>query len=83
VTNSVRHAKVGVHQTLTLELTGLDDRLRIAVCDPGSELEPRVLPADPTTQGGFGLRLVDQMALAWGVVRTEDATRVWCELPIV
>jgi anti-sigma regulatory factor (Ser/Thr protein kinase) len=82
VTNSVQHANVGVHQSLTLELAWLDDRIRIAVSDPGSELEPRLLPADPTRLGGLGLRLVDQVALAWGVVWTEDATRVWCELPL-
>jgi anti-sigma regulatory factor (Ser/Thr protein kinase) len=82
VTNSVLHAEVGVHKTLVLELTRLDDRLRISVSDPGSELEPRVLPADPTRLGGFGLRLVEQLALAWGMERTADATRVWCDLPI-
>jgi anti-sigma regulatory factor (Ser/Thr protein kinase) len=82
VTNSVLHANVGVHQALNLELAWLDDRIRIAVTDPGSELEPRLLTADPTRLGGLGLQLVDKLAMAWGVVQTASETRVWCDLPV-
>ncbi len=83
VTNSVRHAEVGSHGSLFLELTTLSDRVRIAVIDPGSGPEPRLLPADPVSTGGFGLRLVDQLSLAWGVVReAAGTTRVWCEVPL-
>jgi anti-sigma regulatory factor (Ser/Thr protein kinase) len=83
VTNSVVHAKVGAHASVSLELTMLEDRLRIAVTDPGSELEPKMLGFDPTTPGGFGLRLVDAVSCAWGVARdAAGATRVWCDLPL-
>jgi anti-sigma regulatory factor (Ser/Thr protein kinase) len=83
VTNSVIHANVGSDDALCLQLTPLGDHLRIAVIDPGSELEPRLLPLDPDRAGGYGLRLVDQMSSAWGVVRDPTGTtRVWCDLPL-
>lgn len=83
VANSVIHAKVDCHRTLSVEVMTLDDRLRIAVTDPGADLEPRLLPADAKTPGGFGLRLVERMSSAWGVVREASGrTRVWCELPL-
>ncbi len=83
VTNSVIHANVGIDEALCIELTPLHDHLRIAVSDRGSELEPRLLPLDPATPGGFGLHLIDQMSSAWGVAReASGATCVWCELPL-
>jgi two-component sensor histidine kinase len=83
VTNSVLHAEVGADRAILLELTALGDRLRIAVIDPGSHLEPRILPANPDVPGGFGLRLVHHMSSAWGVIReAAGPTRVWCELPL-
>ena len=83
VTNSVVHANVGHGQVVILELTELADRLRVAVTDGGSEDEPRLLPVDVTTPGGYGLRLIDDMACAWGIRRSSGGTtRVWCELPL-
>jgi anti-sigma regulatory factor (Ser/Thr protein kinase) len=83
VTNSVLHAHVGSHEALVLELTTLRDRLLIAVIDPGSQLEPQMLPANPAAPHGFGLRLVDEMSSAWGVIRdAAGTTRVWCELSL-
>lgn len=81
VSNSVLHANVGPEQTLTVELVRIEDRLRITVIDPGSQLQPRLLAADHRTPGGFGLLLVDKLAAAWGVARDGiGATSVWCEL---
>ena len=70
-------------KALVLELTTLDDRLLIAVIDPGSQLEPQMLAANPAAPHGFGLRLVDEMSSAWGVIRdAAGTTRVWCELSL-
>jgi anti-sigma regulatory factor (Ser/Thr protein kinase) len=81
VTNSVLHAHTGADQSLTVELKTLDDRVRITVIDSGSELEPRMLPANPATAGGFGLLLVNELSAAWGVLRgAGGTTRVWCDL---
>ncbi len=62
VTNSVRHANVRADQALMLEVLTLDDRLRIAVTDPGSTLTPRSAAPDPGTPGGFGLSLVEALS---------------------
>ena len=80
VTNSVVHANVGPRRALTVEVTTLDDRLRIAVTDPGSRLRPRMLPPDPETPGGLGLLLVDELCETWGVSQDLGPTCVWCEL---
>lgn len=80
VTNSVVHADVGPRRTLTVDVTTLDDRLRIVIVDPGSSLTPRMLPADPGTPGGHGLLLVDKLCEAWGVWQDLGPTCVWCEL---
>ncbi len=81
VTNSVLHADVGPHESLTVELIMLDDRVRISVIDPGSHLEPRIRPPDHERSGGFGLFIVDELSEAWGVVRDGiGSSRVWCEI---
>jgi hypothetical protein len=80
VTNSVVHAKVGPRQAVSVEVTMLDDRLRIAVIDPGSPLTPCLLPPGPETPGGLGLLLVDELCEAWGIWQDLGPTCVWCEL---
>jgi anti-sigma regulatory factor (Ser/Thr protein kinase) len=80
VTNSVVHADVGPRRALTVEVTTLDNRVRIAVTDPGSRLRPCMLPPDPETPGGLGLLLVDELCETWGVVQDLGPTCVWCEL---
>ena len=81
VTNSVLHADVGPLRTLTVELVTLADRLRISVIDPGSRLEPRILPPDQDRVGGIGLLIVSELSEAWGVARDGvEGTRVWCDI---
>jgi len=80
VTNSVVHANVDRRRALTVQVTTLDDRVRIAVTDPGSRLTPCLLPPDPETPGGLGLLLVDELCAAWGVWQDLGPTCVWCEL---
>ena len=80
VTNSVVHGNVGPGRALTVDVTTFDDRVRIAVTDPGSRLTPRILPPGPETQGGLGLLLVDELCETWGVWQDLGPTCVWCEL---
>jgi anti-sigma regulatory factor (Ser/Thr protein kinase) len=80
VTNSVVHANAGPRQALSVEVTTLDNRLRIAVADPGSRLRPRMLPPDPEAAGGLGLLLVDELSETWGVRQDLGSTCIWCEL---
>src|SRR5581483_5238684 len=80
VTNSVRHAHVGPQQTLTVECATRADRLRVTVTDPGSGLEPHLQSPDLLTSGGYGLRVVESLSCAWGVVHgPTGTTSVWCE----
>ena len=81
VTNSVLHANVSACLTLTVEVVVVDDRLRISVIDPGSRLEPRIVPHDPERIGGIGLFFVNELSEAWGVARDgTGGTRVWCDI---
>jgi two-component sensor histidine kinase len=83
VTNSVLHAQVGSDQLLTVEVEMMADRLRITVSNPGAEPEPRLRPLDPAVPGGLGLRLLEKMCVAWGVVHEPiDTTAVRCDLPL-
>jgi hypothetical protein len=80
VTNSVVHANVGPSRALSVEVTTFDDRVRIAVADPGSRLTPRMLSYDPQAPGGLGLLLVDELCETWGAWQDLGPTCVWCEL---
>jgi hypothetical protein len=81
VTNSVLHAQVGPDQLLTIDVEMMADRLRITVTNPGAERRPRLRAFDPAAPGGFGLRLLEEMCAAWGIVgEAVDTTGVWCDL---
>lgn len=83
VANGVLHANVGEQDAVLLELTRLDDGVRLSVTDRGSQEEPHIPMPDPEMLHGFGLRVVDQLSLAWGVVRDgAGTTRVWCDVPL-
>jgi anti-sigma regulatory factor (Ser/Thr protein kinase)/anti-anti-sigma regulatory factor len=78
VTNAVVHARTPLR--LRLELHG--DLLHIAVGDASPRLL-RPVPDDPEGEGGRGLRLVERLAVAWGVHHRSDGGKVvWCTLPI-
>ncbi len=78
VTNAVVHARTNLR--LRLELRG--DWLHIAVRD-GSPRLLRLVTANPEAEGGRGLRLVEQLARAWGVHSHPDGGKVvWCTLKL-
>jgi two-component sensor histidine kinase len=72
VTNAVLHGTGEIR--LTIDIAGAD--ARFAVCDEGGGT-PVVSP-EPGPDGGWGLRLVGQLASRWGV--REGRTQVWFEL---
>ncbi len=83
VTNSVRHAGVDADAELSVHLVLFADRVRVTVSDPGSDLEPRLISIGPDATGGFGLRLVDHLSAAWGVLHEPaSTTQVWCDLAL-
>jgi anti-sigma regulatory factor (Ser/Thr protein kinase) len=69
VTNALRHGRGPV----TLRLTADSDGVRVEVADRGSG--PVLVNAAPGAEGGWGLRLVDRLADAWGV--EQGSTVVW------
>jgi anti-anti-sigma regulatory factor/anti-sigma regulatory factor (Ser/Thr protein kinase) len=78
VTNAVVHARTELR--LRLELCG--DWLHIAVHDGGPRLL-RLVSANPEAEGGRGLRLVAELARAWGVQPDPDGGKVvWCTLKL-
>lgn len=76
VTNVVRH--VGTHMFVSVRRRGRS--LGLAVCDGSSVLPPPPGASHP----GYGLRLVDQIAAAWGSVLThrQPGKIVWAVLGV-
>ena len=77
-TNALLHARTEF--TLGLALDG--DRLRLTLAD-GSAVQPRMRrfdSAESTT--GRGLRMVAELAQAWGVEKDGVGKAVWCEFRV-
>jgi two-component sensor histidine kinase len=72
VTNAVLHGTGEIRLIIDVEGTGA----RFAVADEGNG-RPAVRDA-PGPEGGWGLRLVGQLANRWGVL--EERTQVWFEV---
>jgi anti-sigma regulatory factor (Ser/Thr protein kinase) len=80
VTNCVRHAELGPGEAIQLRLRASRTSVRLDVTDPGPGFDPGPVTAhDPTSPGGWGLYIVDQLADRWGVAR-DAGTRVWFEI---
>jgi anti-sigma regulatory factor (Ser/Thr protein kinase) len=83
VTNSVRHASVGVDGEILVEALHLGDHLLVSVVDPGSSHIPHLADAHADQPSGIGLRLVARLSSSWGFARDgSGVTRVWCHLPL-
>jgi len=76
--NVVRHT---TSAQMVVAITVAGGVLRVEVEDGDSARYPYVAPFRPTEPGGMGMRLVDQMASAWGTHQTQDGKCVWFELP--
>jgi anti-sigma regulatory factor (Ser/Thr protein kinase) len=80
VTNAVRHSLCGPDDLLEIRVAG-DGRLRISVLDPGVSGGRAQIVDRPTSFGGLGLKVVEQLADRWGSERGSSGYRVWAELP--
>jgi anti-sigma regulatory factor (Ser/Thr protein kinase) len=78
VTNSLRHAGLPAAAAVRVSAALADDVLRIEVEDGGTS--GAVVRREPNRDrgGGFGLNIIDALALRWGVERA-DGTLVWVE----
>ncbi|MFJ9595565.1 ATP-binding protein [Streptomyces virginiae] len=78
--NAVRHGRVP-GRDFELKLTLLEDFLRIEVSDARRDRRPAVQPHAYQAESGYGLRIVDAVAAAWGVTDRIVGKTVWAELP--
>jgi anti-sigma regulatory factor (Ser/Thr protein kinase) len=80
VTNAVLHSGCAVGHEIEVSANLSDDRLLISVHDPGlSGREATHQASGHGRGGGWGLEIVDRLAVRWGAERP-DGYRVWAEL---
>lgn len=75
VDNAYLHGK----GRIWLKLGRREDQVRVEVIDEGEGAAVNVR-CSPTPEHGHGLRIVEQLATAWGAY--EGTTHVWAELPL-
>ncbi|WP_369192839.1 SpoIIE family protein phosphatase [Streptomyces djakartensis] len=78
VTNALVHTDGQVRMDLTL----INDRLRVAVADasPRTPVRPRSIGWEAT--GGRGILLVEALSATWGTLPVSGGKQVWAELPL-
>jgi anti-sigma regulatory factor (Ser/Thr protein kinase) len=82
VTNAVIHSGCEPDDMLDVLASVRDDRFVIAVGDPGlSGATARLRIEDDPVCGGFGLRVVQELADRWGAERP-NGQRVWAEVAL-
>src|SRR5207253_119639 len=82
VTNAVLHSGCGAEDTIEVQASLSSDGVVISVTDPCLLGDvPEVRPGGDPRCGGFGLRVVQQLARRWGFERP-GGQRVWAELPL-
>ena len=80
VTNSCRHA-TSRGEPIGVVLSSDDNVVRLSVSDCGPGFSAPEAAADPESESGRGLFIVDALAKRWGI-ETEGGSRVWCELDV-
>ncbi|GAB2872083.1 SpoIIE family protein phosphatase [Streptomyces deserti] len=80
VSELVTNALVHTDGQVRLDITLINDRLRIAVADtsPRSPVKPTSIGWEAT--GGRGILLVEAVSAAWGTVPASGGKQVWAEL---
>jgi anti-sigma regulatory factor (Ser/Thr protein kinase) len=76
LTNALLHGS----GTPVLRLSGSSWRLRVEVADDSPD-PPAIREAG--ADGGWGLRLLDELSLSWGTAPRDGGKVVWCELGTV
>jgi anti-sigma regulatory factor (Ser/Thr protein kinase) len=78
VSNAVKHADLDPSQEIVLRVV-MDERLRIEVADLGPPFEADLRRQSSDTSG-WGLFLIEAIAMSWGVEREGIGKKVWFEL---
>lgn len=77
MTNAIRHARPYVDDQIKVMWALAPNEVEVRVTDGGSRQVPTVQHPSATEIGGRGLALVDGLADAWGVHRTDGSSTVW------
>ncbi|WP_413760148.1 SpoIIE family protein phosphatase [Streptomyces sp. MMBL 11-3] len=82
VSELVTNALVHTDGQIRLDLTLIDNRLRVAVADvsPRTPIKPTSIGWEAT--GGRGILLVEALSANWGTVPVSGGKQVWAELPL-
>ena len=78
VTNSCVHADVPRGRSIRLSAALVDEVVRLEIRDTGAD--GAVARRRPDGIGGYGLNIVQAVAVRWGIEHG-NGTTVWCELP--
>lgn len=78
VSNAVRHGDLDTDERVFVEISQVDQRVRVTVSHPGLPVEmiERRIP-DP---GGFGFRIVASVSDDWQVTHDGDSVHAWFEI---
>jgi signal transduction histidine kinase len=79
VTNAVRHSGGTTLDSIALRMRASDEHVLIEVEDPGGGFTWPPDRVERPGPGGYGLRILDEIAEDWGV-RSGPPTVVWFEL---
>ncbi|MER6136516.1 SpoIIE family protein phosphatase [Streptomyces sp. NPDC001815] len=82
VSELVTNALVHTDGQVRLDLTLINNRLRVAVADvsPRTPIKPTSIGWEAT--GGRGILLVEALSATWGTVPVSGGKQVWAELPL-
>jgi anti-sigma regulatory factor (Ser/Thr protein kinase) len=80
VSNAVLHSGCLDHHLLDVDVRFEDALITVSVHDPGLSGVSARLAAAEGAAGGWGLRIVGELAERWGAERL-DGYRVWAEIP--
>jgi anti-sigma regulatory factor (Ser/Thr protein kinase) len=81
VANAVLHSGCEPDDLLSVELRLRPDAVLFSVSDPHRTTQVAEPAPDDRLNGGFGLRVVEQLAARWGTERERNGRyRVWVEV---
>jgi anti-sigma regulatory factor (Ser/Thr protein kinase) len=79
VSNAIRHSGIRPGEDIILRVDR-EESIRVEVLDPGPGFTPKRPRSPSGPNQGWGLRLTEALAKAWGVEREGARTKVWFEL---
>jgi serine/threonine-protein kinase RsbW len=81
VTNEVRHGAGRTGCPIVIRIFPVIAGLRVEVMNPSPAEDVRIARRPGGPDGGFGLKIVDEVAASWGVARNGGLT-VWAEVTV-